>query len=313
MRAAALVEALKRTLKAKGLTYADVAGAIALSEASVKRMFARGDFTLQRLEEICRFARIDLAELAASAGEDAHGITQLSVEQEQEIVSDPKLLLVAWCAINNWTFEQIVATYALTDAECIGCLTKLDRIRIIELLPGNRIRPLLSRTFAWRAGRADRALFPLSCRSGIPRQQLRAQRRALPVSERNAFGCVDRRARRRIAARRSRFRSASSRRSRAAVASAFRHEPSHRAASVGAARVLAAATRGKHGRPIRAPLVAPSGHAGQSQSLTPGVAHRATSRRVRLRGAALNGRCSSAGICPRTSKGFPCYAALRAC
>ena len=152
MRAAALVEALKRTLKAKGLTYADVAGAIALSEASVKRMFARGDFTLQRLEEICRFARIDLTELAESAGEDTQGIAHLSVEQEEEIVSDPRLLLVAWCAVNNWTFEQIVATYALTDAECIGCLTKLDRIRIIELLPGNRIRPLLSRTFAWRAG-----------------------------------------------------------------------------------------------------------------------------------------------------------------
>ena len=208
MRAAALVEALKRTLKAKGLTYADVAGAIALSEASVKRMFARGDFTLQRLEEICRLARIDLAELAASAGEDAHGITQLSVEQEQEIVSDPKLLLVAWCAINNWTFEQIVATYALTDAECIGCLTKLDRIRIIELLPGNRIRPLLSRTFAWRAGG------PIECyfRSRVEAEYLGSN------FERNGelflflsgmlSGCVDRRARRRIAARRSRFRSA---------------------------------------------------------------------------------------------------------
>ena len=152
MRAAALVEAVKRALKAKGLTYADVAAAIGLSEASVKRMFARGDFTLQRLEEICRFARIDLSDLASEAAEDAHGLTQLSDEQEQEIVSDPKLLLVAWCAINNWTFEQIVATYALTDAECIGCLAKLDRIRIIALLPGNRIRPLLSRTFAWRAG-----------------------------------------------------------------------------------------------------------------------------------------------------------------
>ena len=103
MRAAALVEALKRTLKAKGLTYADVAGAIALSEASVKRMFARGDFTLQRLEEICRFARIDLTELAESAGEDTQGIAHLSVEQEEEIVSDPRLLLVAWCAVNNWT------------------------------------------------------------------------------------------------------------------------------------------------------------------------------------------------------------------
>jgi hypothetical protein len=149
---AALVEALKRTLKAKGLTYADVAGAVALSEASVKRMFARGDFTLGRLEAICRFARIDFRELAATAGEDAHGITELSEAQEQEIVSDPRLLLVAWCAVNNWTFEQIVGTYALTDAECVGCLAKLDRIRIVELLPGNRIRPLLSRTFAWRAG-----------------------------------------------------------------------------------------------------------------------------------------------------------------
>jgi transcriptional regulator with XRE-family HTH domain len=150
MRAAALVEALKRMLKAKGITYADIAGAITLSEASVKRMFARGDFTLQRLEEICRFARIDLTELAASAGDDTHGIAQLSVEQEEEIVSHPRLLLVAWCAVNNWTFEQIVATYDLTDAECIRCLARLDRVRVIDLLPGNRIRPLVSRTFAWR-------------------------------------------------------------------------------------------------------------------------------------------------------------------
>jgi transcriptional regulator with XRE-family HTH domain len=145
-----LVDALKRMLKAKGLTYADVATAISLSEASVKRMFARGDFTLQRLEDICRFARIDLAELASSAGEDTQGIAQLSVEQEEEIVSDPRLLLVAWCAVNNWTFEQIVATYTLTDAECVACLARLDRIRVIELLPGNRIRPLVSRAFSWR-------------------------------------------------------------------------------------------------------------------------------------------------------------------
>jgi hypothetical protein len=145
-----LVEALKRMLKAKGLTYADVASAIALSEASVKRMFARGDFTLQRLEEICHFARIDIVELAAAAGEDSPGVAQLSIEQEEEIVSDPKLMLVAWCAVNNWTFDDIVGTYALSDAECIGCLARLDRIRVIELLPGNRIRPLVSRTFSWR-------------------------------------------------------------------------------------------------------------------------------------------------------------------
>ena len=150
MQAAALVEALKRTLKGKGLTYADLAQGMGLSEASVKRIFSRGDFTLQRLEDVCRIARIDLAELAAAAAEEHPGVTQLTAEQEQDIVSDPTLLLVAWCAVNNWTFEQIVATYDLTEAECVRCLARLDRGKIIELLPGNRIRPLISRTFSWR-------------------------------------------------------------------------------------------------------------------------------------------------------------------
>ncbi len=150
MRAESLVEALKRTLKAKGLTYADLAEGLGLSEASVKRIFSRGDFTLQRLEEVCRIARIDFTELAVAAVEESQGMTQLTAEQEEEIVSDPTLLLVAWCAVNNWTFEQIVATYDLTQAECVRCLARLDRIRIIELLPGNRIRPLINRTFSWR-------------------------------------------------------------------------------------------------------------------------------------------------------------------
>ena len=150
MQAAALIDTLKRMLKAKGLTYADVAKGLALSEATVKRIFSRGDFTLQRLEEVCRLARIDFAELAAAAGDEAQGVTELTEAQEQEIVSDPALLLVAWCAVNNWTFEQIVATYDLTHAQCVRCLARLDRIKVVELLPGNRIRPLVSRTFAWR-------------------------------------------------------------------------------------------------------------------------------------------------------------------
>jgi transcriptional regulator with XRE-family HTH domain len=150
MHAAALVDALKRTLKGKGLTYADLAQGMNLSEASVKRIFSRGDFTLQRLEEVCRIARIDFAELAAAASDETQGVAHLTLEQEKAIVSDPKLLLVAWCAVNNWTFEQIVANYDLTEPDCIRCLVRLDRLKIIELLPGNRIRTLVSRAFAWR-------------------------------------------------------------------------------------------------------------------------------------------------------------------
>jgi transcriptional regulator with XRE-family HTH domain len=150
MQAASLVDALKRLLKGQGITYAQIAAALGLSEAGVKRMFSRRDFTLQRLEEICRVARLEFAELARAASEEPGGIAYLTVEQEREIVSDPKLMLIALCAVGKWTFEQIVDTYALSRTECVRYLTRLDRHRIIELQPGNRIRPLISRTFAWR-------------------------------------------------------------------------------------------------------------------------------------------------------------------
>jgi transcriptional regulator with XRE-family HTH domain len=149
MQTTRLVEALKRALKGRGLTYAQIASALGLSEASVKRMFSRGDFTLQRLEEICRIAHVDTGELVRAMGDDDSGIAHLTIEQERELVSDPKLMLVALCAVGNWTFEQIVHTYAIARTECIRYLARLDRHRIVELKPGNRIRPLISHTFAW--------------------------------------------------------------------------------------------------------------------------------------------------------------------
>lgn len=45
----ALIQALKKQLRAQGKTYADVADLLELSEASVKRLFATESFTLQRL------------------------------------------------------------------------------------------------------------------------------------------------------------------------------------------------------------------------------------------------------------------------
>ncbi len=149
MHAVTLVDALKRMLKGRGMTYAAVAAGLEMSEASVKRMFSRRDFTLQRLEDVCRVAGVDFGELVHEVTVDEAGMTHLTVQQEEEIVSDPKLMLVALCAVGNWTLEQIVDTYDISQAECLRYLTRLDRRKIVELQPGNRIRPLISRTFSW--------------------------------------------------------------------------------------------------------------------------------------------------------------------
>jgi len=148
-RTAVLVETLKRELKARGITYAAVARALGMSEASVKRMFARKEFTLSRLDRICELAGLEFSELARMLpGQDAV-VSQLTAEQEKEFVANPKLMLVALCTLNHWSFEDITSAYDLGEAECVKLLARLDRLKFIELMPGNRIRLLVSRAFAW--------------------------------------------------------------------------------------------------------------------------------------------------------------------
>lgn len=146
---AALIDVMKRELKARGITYARVARHLGLSVASVKRMFSRRDFTLKRLDEICRLANTEFSDLARALQEGEPQISELTYEQEKEIVADRKLFLVAVCVLNHATFEQITGTYDVTPAECIRLLSRLDRLKFIDLQPGNRIKLLVSRTFAW--------------------------------------------------------------------------------------------------------------------------------------------------------------------
>ena len=146
---AALLEALKRLLKARGVTYAQVARHLKLSEASVKRMFSKREFTLKRLDAICQLGQTEFSELARMLREEESLLSRLTLEQEKEIVSDRKLFLVAVCALNQVTFEQITAAYDISRAECVQLLMRLDRLGFIQLLPNNRIRLLVSRTFAW--------------------------------------------------------------------------------------------------------------------------------------------------------------------
>ena len=146
---AALVDVLKRELKVRGVTYAQVARRLNLSEASVKRMFSKRDFTLKRLDQICQLTQVEFSDLARILHQEENLVAQLTWEQEQEIVSDRKLFLAAVCALNHVTYEQIVAAYDISRPECIQLLAPLDRLGFIQLPPNNRIKLLVAHNFSW--------------------------------------------------------------------------------------------------------------------------------------------------------------------
>ena len=148
---AAMVSGLKRVLKARRINYAQVAEALGLSEATVKRMFSKEDFSLERFEQVCQLADISFSELAREVDSEKNYISQLTEEQERRILGDTKLFIVAVCVLNHLTLEQIITVYDISESECIRLLLELDRIRFLQLLPNNRIKLLVSRTFSWRA------------------------------------------------------------------------------------------------------------------------------------------------------------------
>jgi DNA-binding Xre family transcriptional regulator len=144
-----LLGTLKKALKAHGLTYADVASSLDLTEASVKRLFSEQTISLQRLEQICQVMDMEISDLVQLMNEQQPRLQHLTIEQEEDITQDLVLLLVTVSVLNRWTLQDITSFYKLTESECIQKLARLDKLKIIELLPKNKIKLLVATNFSW--------------------------------------------------------------------------------------------------------------------------------------------------------------------
>jgi transcriptional regulator with XRE-family HTH domain len=144
-----LVQALKAELKASGITYAELAKQLGMAESSIKRIFAKADMPLSRIDEVLRVLKMDFAELARKVADAQPLRRELTEPQEAAVVADRKLMLLAICCLSQWTFEQMISTYTFTEVECVKYLLRLDKLGIIELRPLNRYRLKVAKGFRW--------------------------------------------------------------------------------------------------------------------------------------------------------------------
>ena len=124
-----LFTVLRRKLKAKSLTYRDIAYALNATDVSVKRWFSEERLSVSQLSRVANLLGLSLTELVQEA--EAPPLQQLTLEQEAELVRDIRLFLVTRCVLNKLTLAEIVKHYNLTEVECIQYLLRLDRLRII--------------------------------------------------------------------------------------------------------------------------------------------------------------------------------------
>ena len=142
-----VTQRLKQLLKEQGMTYKSLSEQLRLSEASIKRCFSQQSFTLERLEQVCEALGLTLSDVFIQVAQTQPRVSQLSHAQERELLENPRLLLAAVCVRDGWQFNEIIDYYDISEPEAVRLMVKLDRLKLIEFLPGNRYRLLIAQDF----------------------------------------------------------------------------------------------------------------------------------------------------------------------
>jgi transcriptional regulator with XRE-family HTH domain len=147
-----LVETLKKALKARSMTYAQLAAALRVSTPTVKRLFSEHSFTLERLEEILRVLDLSFYDLARMSHGGQGGPAELKPEQESALARDARLFSIFWLLCNEWKFDEIAAEFSLGAAQLTTYFARLDRLQLIDWRPGNRARLRAPKHYVWIKG-----------------------------------------------------------------------------------------------------------------------------------------------------------------
>jgi len=149
-RVSQVTDALKKFLKARGMTYAALGRRLNLSEGTIKRLFSTSSFTLRRLEQICEALEVDLYDVAKLARSQAATGTRLSIVQEAALASNHRLLVIFHLLLNEWTIDEMVERYQISKREILRLMRRLHELRLIELGPSNAVRLLTASNIEWR-------------------------------------------------------------------------------------------------------------------------------------------------------------------
>ncbi|MDX8501254.1 helix-turn-helix transcriptional regulator [Mesorhizobium sp. VK4C] len=144
-----IFEALKRTLKAKGLTYRTLAERMGVSEPTVKRIFHERNCKLDRLMEICAAAEVELENVLGSMSRGPGPANHVAPEIERKLAARPALLFVFIMLTEKFTPEGIMRSQGLSEASMFLYLHDLEELGLVALGRGLSARLLVETPIQW--------------------------------------------------------------------------------------------------------------------------------------------------------------------
>lgn len=143
-----LLSELRDELRRRRITARDLAARMGVAEPTMRRWLHGKGLMLDKLDQLCRAAGIDMRDLIAGQPDSRPG--QFAYSQERALAADRALSFLFFSLLNGAEPESFQRDFKLPRARVDAYLETLHRIGLIEYEPGKRIRMLTTRNVSWR-------------------------------------------------------------------------------------------------------------------------------------------------------------------
>ncbi|TYC64152.1 helix-turn-helix transcriptional regulator [Rhodobacterales bacterium] len=141
---------LQGVLKARGMTYADLARRMDISEPTVKRIFAGHDCKMSRLLEICDILEVPLADVVHRAARTSAEASVLPVATEARLAADRSLFYLFILLREPIAQKEIERRFDLSEDDMFRMGRALEALGLAEVHPGNQIKILRKEPLRFR-------------------------------------------------------------------------------------------------------------------------------------------------------------------
>lgn len=142
---------LKSLMKSKKATYESMAKALKTSPATIKRRLNGEDLTLKQLRELASALSVsfyEIIELSKVVKREPHLFTE---EQEKLLSSSFKIKMLFRQILAGASFNKIKNELSLSEKELRAFSRDLEKVGLIQLLPGDRFSLMVHYPFRWQS------------------------------------------------------------------------------------------------------------------------------------------------------------------
>lgn len=149
---------LRVLMKKNKATYESIGRVLKVSPATIKRRLNGSDISLMQLKELAGALSLSFYELIELSQENRREPYLFSEAQESLLTSDLRLMKLFRLVLAGQNFSKIMTRLELTERELRKAVRDLEKERLVQHLPGDRVIPIVHFPFRWQPnGNLERA------------------------------------------------------------------------------------------------------------------------------------------------------------